>query len=514
MLRLVTAQQMKALDQRAVSEHGITTLALMENAGRAVVDFVRAELGNLTGKRVLVVCGTGNNGGDGLVAARLLAQLGATVYCALLGSRDKLKPEPKANAELLLQTGITIREIASPDALAPLFSNQDIVIDALFGTGLTRPAQGLYADAIRLINDSGAYVVAVDIPSGVDADTGLVYEPAVRARLTVTMGLPKFGLWLYPGRTCVGKLKVADIGYPRQLLEDGGDTFLVDDDYLRGHLPRRPAQGHKGTFGTCLLICGSANFSGAACLAGRAAVRSGCGLVVLGFPQSLADIIGSRVIEAVKLPLPQTPAQTLSYAALEPILDQAAEADCVAVGPGITTHADTRKLVLGLLAEIKKPLVIDADGINNLAGALSALKQARPPIVLTPHPGELGRLINRPAEEVNADRINICRSFAQEHKVVLLLKGAPTVVGAPDGRVLVNPTGNSGLASGGTGDVLTGLVAGLIAQGAVPLAAAATAAFLHGRAADIAATELTEYCLAATDLVDYLPRAFRSVLKD
>ncbi|MEO0079197.1 MAG: NAD(P)H-hydrate dehydratase [candidate division WOR-3 bacterium] len=512
MFRLVTAVEMTAIDRRAVSEHGITNLTLMENAGRAVAESLEKEVGSLVARTVLVVCGTGNNGGDGLVAARHLAKLGAVVSCVLLGKVSQLKPEPKTNAELLAEAGVSLREVTSPDELPSLFQNQEVVIDAIFGTGLSRPPEGIYAEAIRLINRSKALVVAIDIPSGVDSDTGKVYEPAVRAQLTITMGLPKIGLYFYPGRGHVGRLRIAEIGYPKQLLEDGADTFLVDDDYVREHLPHRPADGHKGTFGTCLLVCGSASYSGAACLAGMATVRSGCGLVVIGFPKSLSDIIGSRVIEAVKLPLPETQSGSISYSALEPILEHAAEADCLAIGPGITTHPSSKRLVRELLRRVQNPVVVDADGINSLAEDLKSLAQAKAQLVLTPHPGELGRLINRPAAEVNADRIKTARSFAQEHRLVLLLKGAPTVIGAPDGRLFLNPTGNSGLASGGTGDVLTGLLAGLVAQGAPPLDAAIIAAFLHGRAADIAAGELTEFCLAATDLLHYLPRAFHSLL--
>jgi NAD(P)H-hydrate epimerase len=354
------------------------------------------------------------------------------------------------------------------------------------------------------------------------------------------MALPKLGLWLYPGRACAGTVEVADIGIaaegdcPRtgtvpktgrglsphgdcpqnpKAAEDG-QTFLLDSDHVRSLIPARRPDGHKGTFGTALIIAGSRGFSGAACLAGRAAVRSGCGLVHLAVPAGIIDVVASCVVEAVKTPLPQTEEAALSPAALESILELSGESDAVAIGPGIGTDRRTRDLELAFLAEVGKPIVVDADGINNLAGRPDLLRHASSGLVLTPHPGEFSRLTGLKPEEINADRIGVSRRFATEHKVVLVLKGASTVVAAPDGRAFVNPTGNSGLASGGTGDVLTGLIVGLMAQGMSPLDAACAGVFLHGLAADIAVQSLTEYCLAAGDLPDYLSKAFAAVLRE
>ncbi|MBM3314590.1 NAD(P)H-hydrate dehydratase, partial [candidate division WOR-3 bacterium] len=370
----------------------------------------------------------------------------------------------------------------------------------------------LAGDAIRLVNDSGARVFAVDVPSGVDSDTGATHDPAVRAQHTITMGLAKVGLWLYPGRALAGRVHVADIGFPAPLLADGARTYLVGDADVRQRLPPRPPDGHKGTFGTALIVAGSRGFSGAACLSAQAAVRSGVGLVRLAVPRALGDVVSTRTLEPVKLVLPQTYNEVLGFNALDPLLEASAQADAVAVGPGISTDPEVRKLVLELLPGVEKPLVVDADGLNNLVGALGVLDDLKAPAVLTPHPGELGRLLGTSAADINARRVEVARDFAGRHRCILVLKGAATVVAEPQGRVFVNPTGNSGLGSGGTGDVLTGLLTGLIAQGVPPLDAAIVAVFLHGRAADIAAAEVTEYCLCASDLLDYLPRAFRSVL--
>jgi len=512
MQRLVTARQMKEIDQQAMTEWGISGLVLMENAGRAVVDVLNKELGDLNQARFLIISGKGNNGGDGFVICRHLANRGAQVACVLLGKGEELKGDALANYRVLRDSGMDVREISDASELEPALLSGPVVIDAIFGTGLSSPPRGLAAEVIELVNRSGCFVAGVDVPSGVDADTGSAPGPAVRARLTVTMGLAKQGLWLYPGRACVGRLETADIGIPDKLLA-GGDTSLVDDDYIRASLPARPPDGHKGTFGTAFIIAGSRGFSGAACLAGTASIRSGAGITRLAIPSGISNVVESRVIEAVKVPLPQTDTEAIAFSALDLVLEHARTANAVAVGPGIGTHPETRRFLLELLPRLGKPVVIDADGVNDLAGNLDVLARVKSPVVLTPHPGEFGRLTGQSPAQVNSDRIGASRRFAAEHKVVLVLKGASTVVADPAGRVLVNPTGNSGLGSGGTGDVLTGLIVGLMAQGMNPTDAAAAAVYLHGRAADLAAADLTEYCLAARDLFDYLPDAFRSVIR-
>ena len=531
MQRLVTAVQMQELDRRTTAEFGIPGLTLMENAGRDVVESMEKHLGNLAGTQPLVVCGKGNNGGDGFVVTRLLLAKGAKPDCILLSRAADLSGDALANYKRLVDSGFAVREVSEgdcprtgtvPSALEPLFQGRKVVVDAIFGTGLTRAPSGLAAEAITLINHSGSYVISIDLPSGLQSDTGVPYEPCVRASLTVTMALPKLGLWLYPGRALAGTVEVADIGMPdlevpspksKVQSPEPDQTWLLDAEYVRSLLPARRPDGNKGTFGRTLIIAGSRGFSGAAVLAGRAAVRSGCGLVNLAFPEGIGDIVGSTVTEAVKTPLPQTEIQSLSPAALESLLDMSAEAQAVAIGPGIGTDRRTQKLELGFLAEVEKPTVIDADGINNLVGRLALLSRAKPPLVLTPHPGEFARLTGLKPAEINADRVGVSRRFATKYKVTLVLKGASTVIAAPHGTVFVNPTGNSGLASGGTGDVLTGLITGLMAQGMSPLDAACAGVFLHGLAADIAVQSLTEYCLAAGDLPDLLPQAFAAVMK-
>lgn len=512
MLPVVTAQQMKQLDRQAIENWGISGLVLMENAGQGVVASLSQELPDFRLQKFLIICGRGNNGGDGLVVARHLYNRGVRVDCVVLGRIDQLKGDALANARILLNAGFPIQELSDARELTRSIKESSVIVDAIFGTGLTAPPAGIYSQAIELINQSSAYVVSIDIPSGVNADTGELLEPAVRADLTVTMALPKIGLLLYPGKRCCGKVIVVDIGIPKNLLSQGSETFLVDAEFVRENLPPRAPDGNKGSFGTSLLICGSRGYTGAACLAAMAAVRAGAGLVRLAYPQSLSPIIESRILEPVKHPLPETPEITLGLEALPILLKLSADADAVAIGPGISTNAETRNLLTQLIPNLKKPLVIDADGINNLAGQLEIINQAHAPVIMTPHPGELARLIRIPPSEINRHRVQIAREFARQHQIILVLKGAPTVIAAPDGRVFINPTGNSGLATGGTGDVLTGLITGLIAQGAQPLNAAITAVFLHGRAGDLAAQQLSEYSLAAEDLLDYLPQTFVQTL--
>lgn len=521
MQRLVTAVQMQELDRRATAKNGIPGLTLMEDAGRGVVESMEQHLGDLAGTQPLVICGKGNNGGDGFVVVRLLLAKGAKPDCILLGRASDLSGDALTNYQRLANSGFVVREVKSAKDTEPLFQGRKVMVDAIFGTGLTRAPSGLAAEAVTLINQSGSYVVAIDLPSGLQSDTGVPYEPCVRANLTVTMALPKLGLWLYPGRALAGTVEVADIGMPdievpspksKVQSPEPDQTWLLDAEYVRSLLPRRRPDGNKGTFGRALIISGSLGFSGAAILAGRAAVRSGCGIVHLAVPEGIFDVVASCVAEAVKSAMPQTEDAALSFAALESLLDASADAQAVAIGPGIGTDRRTQKLELGFLAEVDKPVVIDADGINNLVGKLALLSRAKTPMVLTPHPGEFSRLTGLKPEGINADRIGVTRRFSTEKKVVLVLKGAATVVAAPDGRVFVNPTGNSGLASGGTGDVLTGLITGLMAQGMPPLDAACTGVYLHGLAADIAVQTLTEYCLAAGDLPDFLPQAFAAVL--
>ncbi|MEO0074006.1 MAG: NAD(P)H-hydrate dehydratase, partial [candidate division WOR-3 bacterium] len=497
----------------AITDYGISGTTLMENAGRRIVETMERVLNPLTGRRVLVICGRGNNGGDGFVTARLLSEHGVPVSCVLIGELASLTGDARAAADRLQNAGVSIREASTEEEIRQLVRTHNVIVDAIFGTGLNSAPRGLAAAAITAINTSRAVVIAADIPSGVDSDTGTACEPAVRAHHTVTMGLAKLGLWLYPGRVLSGQVHVAEIGFPAELIDSAGNAFLIEKSDIPSFLPPRPPDGHKGTFGTALIVAGSGSFSGAACLCALACVRAGAGLTRLAIPRSLGPEVTAAALEPVKLLLPETEERTLSSAALPEILAASEAADAVAIGPGLTVQPEVRSLTIQLIPRLNKPLVIDADAINALATAPDLLNRLPQRAVITPHPGEMARLLGISAAEVNRLRVDIARRFAAEHRCVVVLKGAATVIASPDNRVFVNPTGNNGLGSGGTGDVLTGFITGLLAQGSPELNAAIAATFLHGLAADLGATELTQYCLTASDLLGYLPRAFSSVIE-
>ena len=470
----------------------------------------------ITDLPVLVVCGKGNNGGDGLAIARLLANRDADVTVLLLGRAKELKGDAKANHKILSHSDVEIHEVTTERGLDKLLTGRpdpDVIIDAIFGTGFKGKPSGIHASAISRINALDSFVLAIDIPSGVSADDGRVEGCAVTADATVTMALPKRGLALFPGKDYCGDVWIGDTGIPHSAfrIPHSAMTSLLDCEDVEQMMPFRPSAGHKGTFGTALFVAGSRGFTGAAKLASLAALRIGCGLSKLCVPISVLNAVEAGLTEVVKLGVYDTPAGTLSAKALPQIADVLKTAHVLAIGPGIGTLPETRELQIEILKRARVPVVIDADGVSNLAGQTRLLKMLKVPVVLTPHPGELSRLLNLSPAEINADRIEVCRRAAREFGAFLVLKGAPTVIGSPDGRVFVNSTGNSGLASGGTGDVLTGMIAGLIAQGVPAFEAAQAGVFLHGRAADIAAEDKTEYCLIAGDLLDYLPETIKSL---
>jgi NAD(P)H-hydrate epimerase len=503
---------MAELDRQAIEVVGLPSLVLMENAGRAVLAELATRFPDLAEKKSVIIVGPGNNGGDGLVVARGLLDLGAQIEVHILCNPKYFSPETRHQADMLRKLGFKLEYHTKPKHTREIYralKGADIVIDALFGTGFRGPARDLPAYAIELINLSTAFVCAVDIPSGVEADTGYVTGPAVQADLTVTFELPKLGLLLYPGRHYAGELVVKPIGYPQTLLEQYASKLtLVEPAWVRGRLPRREPYSHKGNYGKVLVIAGSRGYTGAAALTAQAALRAGAGLVYLAVPESLLPAMEAKLTEVIKLGLPEEDG-SLAPAALESILAISQDKDVLVVGPGLGTHPQTVKLVCQLVAQASKPLVIDADGLNALAGHLDVLAQRQAPTVLTPHPGELARLIAQSVEEIEADRVGVAHKTARQCNSVLVLKGVPTVTATPDGEVFINSTGNSGLASGGSGDVLTGCLAGLLAQGLDGMPASVCAVYLHGRAADSLKSELGERGMIAGDLLKVLPRVLR-----
>jgi len=509
-MKIVTAEEMKQLDRRAIEEFHIPVDTLMENAGRLLAEEIRDTWGPITGKSVTIVAGKGNNGGDGLVTARHLLEQGAQVTVCLLSPPEKMSAESRVNLKRYQAISGRIRLLKEDTLIefAQTLTQSDLIVDALFGTGLSSPVQGLPAQAIQAVNESGRRVIAADLPSGIHTDTGRVMGTAVKAAMTVTFALPKRGLLLYPGSDYAGRLKVVDIGIPDALirrLPDSVEWFTpVDAAEL---IRRRSINAHKGTFGHVLVIGGSGGKGGAAVMTSLSALRIGAGLVTLALPSGLEGTLPDRPLEIMTLPVPQTSERSLGQAALGPLLEFAKDKTVVAIGPGLSVHPETARVIHALIPQLTVPMVIDADGLNILVGRLELLKQARAPIVLTPHPGEMARLIDSTVREVQADRLGTAVDFVGRYPVTLVLKGARTIVASPSGSPTINSTGNPGMATAGTGDVLTGAIAGLIAQGFFPEQACRLGVFLHGLAGDLAAAEIGEVGFLAGDLIHRLPAA-------
>ena len=512
-LKVTTAEQMREFDRRAADEYCVPSIVLMENAGSSVFQEVVETLESVRGKRVAVVAGGGNNGGDGFVAARHLHDAGASVQVLLLADPQKVSGDARTNLDILTRSGIAIGVMPSLEDVREVLENCDLIIDAIFGTGLKGKVEGFAAEVIRLINSVPRPTLAVDIPSGLDANTGQVLGVCVQADITVTFALPKVGLVTYPGVKYVGRLVIADIGIPKKLLEEA-QVELTEREYVVKYLPERPPDAHKGTFGTALVIGGSAGLTGAVAMAGEAALRAGAGLSIVAVPMGLQDIMSAKLTEVMTRSLPQTEKRSVSSEALEPALELAAKADAVVLGCGLGTEPETCTFVLEFVRSVEKPLVVDADGLNALSKDTSALQVRHVDTVITPHPGEMARLMGTSIEAVQSDRLGIAKEAAVRFRCVTVLKGARTVIARPDGIVFINPTGGSGLATGGTGDVLAGLIGGLLAQGVSAWNAAVCGTYIHGLAGDICEQEIGSPGMIAGDVCRAIPAAFKEVRCD
>jgi NAD(P)H-hydrate epimerase len=515
---LVTAEEMRQLDRATIEGGHASGEELMERAGRGTVEIMERRYGPPLGLRVLVLCGTGNNGGDGFVVARGLRARGAEVHVAVLGDVTRIAGDALINLNRLTADGVTVGSILTEDELHVFMRTRDewdFAVDALLGTGARGEPQGVLAagvQALRSLDDTGTRVVALDLPTGVNADTGEIARRAVRADLTVTFGAPKRGHFLYPGCAFVGALEVVDIGIAPDVLAGAPIAIEVATaEEMAALLPARDPRAHKGSVGRVLVVGGSVGLTGAVALAAHAATRAGAGYVQATIPSSLNDVLEVKLTEEMTIPAPETAERTLAMAALEPVLARATAVDVVALGSGLSRHRESAELARRVAAESDRPLVIDADGLNAFEGLPDAIALGGAPRVLTPHLGEMSRLTGSTTETLEGRRIDVAREWAQRWHSVVVLKGAPTVTAAPDGRATVNPTGNPGMATGGMGDVLTGVIAALIAQGLAPYDAARLGVYAHGLAGDLAAAEKGQYGLNASDALEALPAALRSL---
>lgn len=517
-MRAVTGVQMREIDRLAQEEAAIPGLILMENAGRAVFGQALRMLGEPEGRRVLVLCGKGNNGGDGLVAARHLCHHGAEVRVLVTASPEEIKGDAAANLamaraeEAMPGSRLVVRFLSGTDwedLLAQELAAADLVVDALLGTGIQGGARGPVARVIEMVNRAGRPVLSVDVPSGLDADTGAVNGPCVRARVTVTLGLPKVGLLVYPGAEYAGSVVVADIGIPPGLVDRVNPRVeMLEEEQVAAWLPERPAAAHKGTFGHLWVVAGSQGMVGAAKMAAMAGLRGGAGLVTLALPARQQPVAAAGLSEVMTRGLPEEEGM-LSPSALDVLKEAGRGVEAWAIGPGLGRSPGVATLVRDFVRWCPAPLVIDADGLWALGSDLSLLREREHPTVLTPHPGEMARLLDSTVARVQADRVAAAREAARRSGAVVVLKGARTLVATPDDRVFINPTGNVGMATGGAGDVLTGLVGAFLAQGLPAERAACVGVFLHGLAGDLAAERRGYLSLVAGDILAFLPRAAR-----
>ena len=514
MQKILTAAEMQAIDKRAIEEFGIPGMILMENAGRGAVEYLKDRFPDLGNKKIAVFAGKGNNGGDGFVMARHLLNLGADVRVLLIGKISELKADAKLNLEIALKIGVEISEVDEGNfkSFDHRLRHSDLVIDAIFGTGLTKPASGIFAEVFEAINNLCKFVVSVDIPSGVDSDSGQLIGPHVEADLTLALAMLKRSHVTFPAAHVMGDIEVVDIGIPQKACESQPQSVQMVEPYdIASWFQERSPHAHKGDFGHVLVVAGSTGKGGAAGLTALAALRTGCGLATLALPESCQKAVEFNPLEVMTVPLPETPSGTLSLKAKDQLLELVQGKSAVAVGPGISTDPETVQLLKEFLPAVDLPLVLDADALNCLAllDDLDFLKNSQ--TIMTPHPKEMSRISGWSTSEIQDNRVETACRFAREKAVGLVLKGARSIIAFADGAVFINPTGNPGMATAGSGDVLTGIIAGLISQGMKIDQAVIAATYLHGLAGDIYCEKAGEASLIAGDLLENLPESMRRV---
>ncbi len=512
-MKLVDAEQMRAIDSRAIDVKKIPSLELMENAGRGIFEYIKENvLPQFDRPNIAIVCGRGNNGGDGFVVGRYLIDDGWEVDFYLTGDDEKLSDDCRVNYNRIRDAGHGIAHIIDEPHL-PDLSEFNIIIDAIFGTGFSGAPRGITEPIIERINDADRFVVAIDASSGLDVSTGRAEGAVVMADITTTLALPKTGQFVSPGRELCGSVVVIPIGIPVEVVDYFDiNCNLITADLVSSLLPTPKPDGHKGDFGKVFVLAGSPGLTGAAAMSGLAAARSGAGLVTVGVPASLNHILEAKLTEVMTVPLPEDRKKSvLAVRGIGEIRKLIAERDAVAIGPGIGRHHETIELIQRLIPSIDVPAVIDADGLFALSKDNAPLLAHHGPLVLTPHPGEFARLTGETPDANQINNYDLAVKYARAFKAVIVLKGSPTIVASPDGDIFLNPTGNWGMATGGSGDVLTGIILALLGQRLDPMGAAVCAVYVHGLAGDLATEEIHPRSMIAGDLIEYLSDAFDSV---
>ncbi|MBM4165545.1 MAG: NAD(P)H-hydrate dehydratase [Ignavibacteria bacterium] len=518
---LLSTDEMRSCDKQAGEEYSLPSLLLMENAGRSVVDSMEKHFGSVAEKSFLIVCGKGNNGGDGFVVARHLFNRGGYVHILLVGKKSDVKGDAKTNLDIVLQLQkktkntslFSFREIQR--AFSKNCPRCDFIIDALFGTGFSCEVRKPYSEIIEWMNESKKPIVALDIPSGINSDNGMKTNVAVKAQLTVTMAAKKIGLLVNDGKECSGKIEVADISIPKKFLKEKRYTFLVEKNDVEDFLPKRKLNANKYSVGKVFVLAGSQQFPGAAFMTATSAMRVGAGAVILGTVKSLYPLLVKKLTEVMLEPLDETSEGTISLSAKEKILERIEWCDVVAIGPGISQNKETQSLVAEIISSCTKPMVIDADALSAITNYELQITNC----IFTPHSGELSRMLGISSEEIETHRVEIARSSSKKLNAIVVLKGNPTVIAAPNGKVFLNSTGNPGMATAGSGDVLTGTVAGILAQMKSEnisfeeklQRSAIISAYLHGLAGDIAEEKFGKRSIMAMDISDSLSSAMHIV---
>lgn len=515
-MQVATASEMRHIDQRTITEYHVPGLLLMENAGLQLLHFIQATYPAWAQYRMAVFTGGGNNGGDGFILARHLWHRQVNVCVYLLTPSTALQGDAQQAYAMAHAYGVPMQHCTTLQAwkqILPELHYSDLLIDAILGTGLSRPATGLFAEVIRTLNTLHKPLLAVDIPSGLTADHGNTEGDFLQATHTVTFSLPKRSFFLHPAAVAVGKLHIADIGIPYQaIMAENIQVSLLEKRTLRSLFPTRHPNAHKGSQGHLLVIAGSVGKSGAGVLASLAALRAGAGLVTLALPESLNIAMEARLTEVMTLPVAETSSGTLAQAALPTLLEFLPQVDAVVLGPGLGTHPETVACVHTLLRHSPVPVVLDADGLNSMRGHTDILQSLAIPLILTPHPGEMARLVESDTATVQAQRLEIARELVARCGIYLILKGAYSVIYAPDGQRWINPTGNPAMATAGTGDVLTGIIGAFVCQGLPPLHAAQAGVYVHGAAGDVVRDQRGDRGLIASDIIEEIPGVIHSLV--
>ena len=513
-MEVATAAAMRSIDQRTIETYRVPGIVLMENAGLELLRVLQAEWPDLNRRHISILTGPGNNGGDGFILARHLWSRGVAVRVGMLASASRLRGDARRAYVMAQAYGVPLVSCTTAPAwrrFARDLATTSLIVDALLGTGLERPATDLYAEVFETLNASGKPIVAVDIPSGLSADRGDFIGPYIQATHTVTFARPKPGLLLYPTASAAGVLHTVDIGIPPQAIEaEQIDLATLDPRDMSRLIPTRDADSHKGSHGHLFVVAGSLGKTGAAALTSQSGLRSGAGLVTLALPASLNGAMESRLIEVMTLPMAASPHGELTANSIAPLCEFAQKATALVVGPGLGAGDGARACTHALIQESAVPVVLDADGLTHVADRPEVLQMCESQVILTPHPGEMARLLGVDTSRIQSQRLTIAREFAKAHGVIVVLKGARTVIFAPDGQRWINLTGNAALATAGSGDVLAGLIGALLCQGLTPLAAAQAGVYLHGLAGDRVRDRLGATGLIASDLIDVLPHVMQA----